>query len=204
MDPQGRLGWVRTWLAVIMAALLAAACAAPKSELPEYGAAPAFTLMDQQGQTVSSDDLRGRVALVSFIYTSCTDVCPMISASMQRTQERLKAEGLLGTKAVLLSITVDPVRDTPPVLAAYADRFAADPANWRFLTGNPEVVRRLVHDGFKQGVEEHPGAAAGREIVHGGRIVLVDSRGQVRAYLPSDAFDVEGAVREVKLLAASS
>jgi protein SCO1/2 len=185
-------------LAVLAFAL--AACGPAGSDLPVLGNAPDFALLDQQGRTLSTSDLRGRVALVNFIFTTCADICPMLSASMQRTQEKLRADGLLGSRAVLVSITVDPQRDTPPVLAAYAERFGADPEAWRFLTGNPELVRQLVNEGFKVGAMPGQAGEPGRDIVHGSRFVLVDSKGQVRAYLPGDNFDVEGAVREVQRL----
>lgn len=189
------------WLGMAAALLaLMTACGPSGSALPVLGTAPDFALLDQQGRVVTAGDLRGRVALVDFIYTTCTDVCPLLTASMQQTQERLRAEGLLGGKAVLVSLTVDPQRDTPAVLAAYAERFGADAEAWRFLTGNPELVRRLVNDGFKIGTAPGQTGTPGRDIVHGSRIVLVDKQGRIRAYLPGDGFDVEGAVRAVQRL----
>jgi len=93
---------------------------------------PDFALTDQNGRTVHTAGLRGKAVAIDFIYTRCPlpDVCPRLSANFALLQRRFSAEDL-----VLLSVTVDPDFDTPPVLADYARRWAAGPA-WHFLTGN--------------------------------------------------------------------
>ena len=91
--------------------------------LPSYGAAPPFALTDQHGQPFGSADIGQRAALVSFIFTTCTEWCPVLSPKLRETQEQLRADGLLGSKVLLLSITVDPKQDTPDKLAAYAQRY---------------------------------------------------------------------------------
>jgi protein SCO1/2 len=98
---------------------------------------PGFRLTDQEGRTTTEEDLRGKVALVNFIYTRCPlpDVCPRLSANFAALQRRF------GDRVLLLSVTVDPDYDTPAVLREYAGRWAADPRGWRFLTGD---VARLA------------------------------------------------------------
>jgi protein SCO1/2 len=93
---------------------------------------PDFRLTDQQGRGVTAADLRGEVVAIDFIYTRCPlpDVCPRLSANFAVLARRFAG------RAVLLSVTVDPDYDTPPVLAAYAKRWNADPRTWRFLTGD--------------------------------------------------------------------
>lgn len=120
----------------------------PDATLSDYGPAPAFALTDQTGRPFSSEQLNGKVAVVGFIYTHCPDICPMLTAQMRQLQNLLAHAGLLGDKAVLVSITVDPERDTPEVLARYAEQFGADPAAWHFLTGDLTTVRQAVVDGF--------------------------------------------------------
>lgn len=159
------------------------------TELPRLRQAPAFSLIDQEGRTVSSDELKGKAYLVSFIYTNCTDICPVLTMQMRSLQTKLQANGLLGTEIDLLSITVDPDRDTPPVLASYAEQHQADTATWRFLTGDLEQIRQVVVDGFLLGLQ--PSSAHSNhanhsqesyEVTHSGRIALVDPTGQIRAY----------------------
>ncbi len=153
------------------------------SDLPVLGAAPPFTLTDQTGQPFGSADVKGRVVIADFIYTRCTDACPLLSATMRDLQERLKTEGLFGSQVVLLSFSVDPQYDTPEVLAQYGQRFHADPAGWRFLTGDVDVVHHLLQDGFKVGAAE-PAAGRGNDpgLLHTSRFVLIDRSGQIRGY----------------------
>jgi len=110
-----------------------AAIAAPKERLHVGDSLPEFRLTDQSGRAVELADLRGKVAAIDFIYTRCPlpDVCPRLSANFTTLQRRFH-----GRDVMFLSVTVDPDYDTPAVLADYAKRWAADPAAWRFLTGD--------------------------------------------------------------------
>lgn len=123
--------------------------AAP-ARLPAYGLVPAFSLVDGGGRRVEGSDLRGMVWVASFIYTHCTDTCPVQSAEMAR----LQAEFADAKDFRLVSITVDPARDTSAVLAQYARRFGADPARWLFLTGGREAIVVLAREGFRLAVAE--------------------------------------------------
>jgi len=109
---------------------------APKEKLRIGDALGDFDLRDLQGRAVGLDDLRGKVLAIDFIFTRCPlpDVCPRLSASFAALQRRFRER--LGNDLMLLSVTVDPEYDTPPVLAEYAKRWGADPRGWRFLTGN--------------------------------------------------------------------
>src|SRR5213593_3762078 len=118
---------------------------APAGErLPTLGPAPAFMLTAQDDRRVSLVDLRGKVLALTFIYTSCVDTCPLLTAKMTGLQTRLGAD--FGPQVVFVSITVDPERDTPEVLRRYAEAHGATAAGWTFLTGSPaeisDVARR--------------------------------------------------------------
>ncbi|MGH7480718.1 MAG: SCO family protein, partial [Longimicrobiales bacterium] len=111
--------------------------------------APGFALVDQTGEAFHSAELAGTVWVGSFIYTSCPDICPTITARLAALRDSLRAEDLLADEVRLVSFTVDPERDTPAVLARYAARFGgATPDAWAFLTGAPADVRRVITDGF--------------------------------------------------------
>jgi len=105
---------------------------AAKEHLAIGAPMPEFRLMDQAGRTVTAADLRGQVVAVNFIYTRCPlpDVCPRLSANFAALAKRFAG------RVSFLSVTVDPDYDTPTVLADYARRWIADPATWRFLTGD--------------------------------------------------------------------
>jgi len=176
----------------------------------DFGAAPAFTLTDQLERPVSSEMFRGKIVVANFIYTSCTDICPLLSTQMQALQERLRQENLLGGQVQLLSFSVDPVRDTPAVLRKYAERHKADPDAWRFLTGPEETVKPLIVDGFHLGVlalppptalpgaHTHDAASGGYEVMHSGRFVLIDQQGQIRTYYNGRELDLERVLRDIR------
>lgn len=120
---------------------------------PVYGRVPAFSLIERSGRPLRASDLRGVVWIADFIYTRCTDTCPLQSAQMAR----LQAEYRDAADLRLVSVTVDPARDTPRVLARYAARFGADPPRWLFLTGDKAAILHLAREGFRLGVEEPVG-----------------------------------------------
>jgi protein SCO1/2 len=181
--------------------------------LATFGEAPAFSLTDQFGRPVSSDELRDKVVVADFIYTTCPDICPLLSIRMQTLQERLREETLLGRHVQLLSFTVDPVRDTPAVLRTYAEQHRADPLAWRFLTGPEGEMRRIVQQGFLLGVQKMaPQASAVSQrvedvhadntyqVMHSTRFVLIDRQGRIRAYYDARELDLERVVHDIHLL----
>jgi len=118
--------------------------AAPSGGAASEATAPDFTLTNQDGQRVTLRQFRGKIVLMNFIYTHCTDVCPLAALKLAKVQEDLKARGWFGTRVVFISMTFDPKRDTPAVLKTYARRFRADPAGWHFLTGPSPAVDRVL------------------------------------------------------------
>jgi protein SCO1/2 len=108
---------------------------APAEKLAIGSALPDFQLIDQDGRTLRTGDLRGKVVAIDFIYTRCPlpDVCPRLSANFGMLQRHFR-DGA-GESLLLLSVTVDPEFDTPVVLAEYARRWGAG-SGWRFLTGD--------------------------------------------------------------------
>jgi protein SCO1/2 len=170
-----------------LAAGLSTLCLACQTqpEMDVFGPAPVFNLTDQTGAVFSSQSLAGRVTLMDFVYTHCTDACPLLSATFQETQRKLAEDN--GSKITLVSLSVDPLHDTPSVLAEYAGQFKADPAKWKMLTGDWDQVYDVV-TGFKLATRPpRPPADApapgGTELTHTTRIVLIDPQLQVRAYL---------------------
>jgi protein SCO1/2 len=179
-----------------VSAVLLVACRA-EEPLPRLWPSPAFVLVDQQGRPFASADLAGRAAMLSFV-THCTDTCPLLTATMAQVQDRLRAEGLLGSKVQLVSVTVDPRRDTPAVLAEYAARFKADLDAWRFLSGAPEAIYAVLA-GFKLNTVQVARASEGADVIpHSNRFVVVDPDGVVRAALPGEEVTSDEIVQTVK------
>jgi protein SCO1 len=158
--------------------------AQPEQRLPTIGAAPDFTLTSQDGAAVRLGDFRGKVVAVSFIYTSCPDVCPMLSDKLARVQDALGPD--FGTKIAFLSITVDPEHDTPAVLKEYAELLDADLAGWSFLTGEPAAVREVAQ---RYGVAVAP--AADGQVDHTLLTTLIDRHGTMRVQYLGYRFDEE-------------
>jgi protein SCO1/2 len=110
--------------------------------LPEIAPAPGFALTSQDGTLVTLEDFRGKVVAVTFIYTSCVDSCPVLTAMMVYVEDLLGHD--FGAKVVFVSITVDPGRDTPELLKQYAHTFGANLAGWSFLTGTSSVIKEVT------------------------------------------------------------
>jgi protein SCO1/2 len=121
---------------------------ASSARLPVYGSVPDFTLIDQRGRPLGKADLAGKIWVANFIFTNCPNECPLMTAEMAKLQADLADVPELR----LVSITVDPQHDTPPILSQYAARFQAEPERWFFLTGDKGTIYRLAREGFRLGV----------------------------------------------------
>ena len=172
-----RLGWVGAFLLFVLAVAMGysmwqASVRRDVEQLPVIRAVPEFSLTDQDGRTVTKDDLRGKIWIADFIFTQCAGPCPLMTARMLEMQK-----ALVKTPDVkLVSVTVDPENDTPEVLKAYAEANFADPERWKFLTGDKAVIEKLVTEGFMQHLSEEDG-----EPVHGTMFLIVDGNGMVRS-----------------------
>src|SRR3954463_2490349 len=117
--------------AILTMTALLGADAAPASRLAVIQQAPDFTLTTQAGDALRLSDLKGKVCLVSFVFTTCNGSCPATTHRLGQVQTALEKGGLTkGDRVRLLSITLDPARDTPEVLRRYMKLYDADPATW--------------------------------------------------------------------------
>ena len=154
--------------------------------------APDFALVNQDGTRVSLHQFRGRLVILTFIYTHCPDICPLTTAKLVRVQNELKKRGWFGKKVVLLSMTFDPQRDTPAVMKAYAAKFKVDHAGWHFLSGPPGTVMKVVQ---AYHVPVRPSAKPGR-IDHGLPTLVIDPQGRILGFYNPD-FDPQDVVRDL-------
>jgi protein SCO1/2 len=181
-----------------------------------YGEVPDFVLTERSGRRITRADLLGKVWIANFIYTQCRETCPLQSATLARLQAEFASEEDLR----LVSITVDPERDTAEVLSRYAERYRADQVRWLFLTGDKRAIYLLAKDGFRLGVvDPDDQAQAGGWlralgpapvlathgskglVIHSSRLVLVDRQARIRAYhLPDDEQSLERLRRNLRIL----
>lgn len=154
--------------------------------LPSYGTVPNFELTNQDARSFGSQDLAGKIWIADFIFTTCPGPCPIISTRMSELQKPLAKSDIH-----LVSFTVDPEKDTPEILHAYADKLRKEPFRWDFLTGPLETISSLSRDGFKLAIAagEEPGTGP----VHSTRFVLVDRIGTIRGYY--DALAPDGVTK---------
>ncbi|HEX5059434.1 MAG TPA: SCO family protein [Kofleriaceae bacterium] len=178
-------------------------CRPEHKALPDLGEVPAFTLTDQTGQPFSDEALRGKVSIVSFIFTRCDTICPVISMKMARIQEKTFD---IGRDIKLLSFSVDPNYDTPERLAAYAKKYGADPERWRFVTGPYDKVHSLIEGPFMTSmlrVEDRPSGVP--DIQHGGYFLLMDTKMHIRGVYDSDIINqLEALMRDARYLVRTS
>jgi protein SCO1/2 len=168
----------------------------PASRLAVIGPMPGFTLTTQTGEKVHHTDLEGKVLLVSFVFTTCNGSCPATTHRMGQVQAELQKRGLLKDgKVRLLSITLDPERDTPEVLANYMRLYDADATSWTFLTGTPPEVRKVIS---AWGMWARP--AANGQLDHPSRVFLIDRRGRIREIYNLSFLKANWVADDVELL----
>lgn len=178
---------VWTLLGVVMVAVVAAffTSAGKRSSLPTYGSVQPFTLTNQLGETVSLQDLKGRVWVADVIFTRCAGPCPKMTEEMSTIQRAFPA----GAELRFVTLTTDPEHDTSRRLKDYSEKFAADPARWYFLTGpKSELLANLAIGSLKlSAVEKEKELQQDPNdlFIHSTVFVLVDKTGKIRAFYES-------------------
>jgi protein SCO1/2 len=167
---------------------------APAAVLPKYWTLPDFALTERSGQPLRGADLAGKVWVADFFYTTCPGPCPMLSSRFSEVQKALGP----APDVRLVSISVDPEKDTPAVLQQYAERFQAG-AGWLFATGDKAAIYTLAREGFKLPIAE--ATAEGAPITHTTRLVLVDRAGAVRGFYEGGTPEsVQELLRDIRRL----
>ena len=168
-----------------------------RSGLPKLGIAPEFALPNEEGGETRLADLRGKVVVVNFMFTNCPSLCSVLTAELALLQEALAEEH--GNDVHFVSITVDPARDSPEVLRAFAQAMHYHPETWDFLTGDAEQIRRIAMD---YGVAYTNGA--GTPIRHNLLTTVIDRRGQIRVQYMGETFDPDGLFADIRDLAGGA
>lgn len=170
------------------AAILLTSCSS--KPLPSFGAVPEFKLTAQTGREFNSATLKGSVWVVDFMFTNCAGPCPRMTAHMRKIATEFAGRSDLR----FVSFTVDPARDSPEVLNAYAAKFHADPERWSFLTGPQPVLNHLGRHVFL--LNDVDGS-----LDHNTRFVLVDRKGTIRGFYPTlDSKSIDRIVTDIKAL----
>ena len=177
--PQHRLAWIA--LIAFIIALFGAAFVnrinAEAGKLPVRRQLNDFELIDQDNQPVTKKSLKGHVWVASFIFTSCSVNCVQITNGMIELNKKLAA----APDIQLVSFSMDPDTDTPPVLKRYAKTRGAESSRWHFVTGKKDDIYRLTREDFQLAVVES-GGSKDEPIVHSSHLALVDRTGRIRGY----------------------
>ena len=185
------------------------------NKLPDYGALPEWTFVDENERPIGSAQLRGKPWVANFLFTSCPGACPLLAQATMQLQDRLKTwlpkSGPM--PAAIISITVDPVTDTPERLRSFGGTFKADPAIWSFVRGEYAEMEALVTGGFHQAlirddrdreleVEKDPVIAQATPIdtAHSVKFVLVDAEGRIRGFYEQDARSLDRLSNDLRRL----
>ncbi|HEV3021629.1 MAG TPA: SCO family protein, partial [Pirellulales bacterium] len=141
-------------------------------------------------------DYRGKVVLVSFIFTTCNGTCPATTHRMAKLHQECARRPELKDAVQFLSISLDPARDTPEALRGYMRLYEIDGGNWAFLTGTSKEVQPVL---AAWGMWAKP--AANGQLDHPSRVYLVDRRGRIREIYNLDFFRQQWVLEDVRLLA---
>ncbi|MFZ2648690.1 MAG: SCO family protein [Burkholderiaceae bacterium] len=174
------------------------AALASEPHLAAIRQAPDFTLTNTRAQQVRLAQLRGRTVLLAFIFTHCSSACPMLSYRMGLLQARLAKAGLFPARIALLSVTVDPQRDSAEVLERYARRFHARPG-WHFLRDEPERLQPVLAD-----YDEWTKRLASGDVDHPARLYLIDPSGRIREIYSLAFFDEGQALVDIEAIERES
>jgi protein SCO1/2 len=157
------------------------------------GRAPELALVNQSGQPLTLRELRGKVVLLTFTYSTCAEVCPLITAAMVTLQQHLTAAER--QQVFFLSVTAHPDVDTPEVLHAYAQCLGVDLASWAFMTGPPPAVQ-AVWQAF--GLTVKPRATGA--VDHPAWTFLIDREGMVQYRYLGSLLEVETIMEDMRAL----
>ena len=146
-----------------------------KAELVKFERVPLFKFENQYGKFITNEDYRDKVYVVEFFFTSCPTICPIMNENMVKIQNEFYGNPSFG----IVSISIDPERDSPEVLKAYADQKGATLKNWNFLTGKKDEIYSFSNDGFRLYAGENKDAEGGFE--HSGLFALIDKDGFIRS-----------------------
>ena len=219
-----RAGAPRRWAAALLLTLIALFACVPApvefqgTRLTAGESVPSFELTDQFGRSADSGDFRGRVVLLTFLYTHCPDVCPIVTGQLRKVNEALEAEA---SEIALVAISVDPERDTVEAALDYSDKWRMS-ERWEYLVGSRDELREVWAAFYVDPVEidqDEEGsesqavgeAAAGsvdalrqdlRErylVTHSAPVYLIDREGVMRVVF-TPPLDVDAIVHDVRLL----
>jgi protein SCO1/2 len=144
------------------------------SNLVKIGPAPKFDLINQENVKVTNETYKGKVYILEFFFSTCPTICPKMNQSMLQIEKTFFGNPNFG----MVSITIDPEKDTAAVLKAHRELLGVESSNWNFLTGDKKYIFDLANKGFNLYAGENKNVTGGFE--HSGLFALIDKKGTIR------------------------
>jgi protein SCO1 len=170
--------------------------------LPVYGEqghrTHPFSFTDQEGRPFTSEDAEGKILVVEYFFATCKGICPKMNENLNKVYQQFK-----GNKEILfLSHTVDPEEDSAAALKQYSLQFEADPAQWKFLTGDKkELYDKARYSYLISAQDDTAGVSIDKDFIHDNHFVLVDRHGHIRGmYDGLDFVEVSKLINDLKSL----
>ena len=165
----------------------------PAPRLAVIRPAPDFKLIDLNSQPVTLKQFHGKAVLVAFFFTTCNGTCPATTARLAKVQEELARHSALKDRVQILSVSIDPERDTPEKLRGYMRLYDVDPGNWTFITGAVGDVRRTL-EAWGMWAK----TAANGQLDHPSRVYLVDPKGRIREIYNLDFLRAPWVIEDIQ------
>jgi protein SCO1 len=160
-----------------------------------YQYIPPFSLVNQDSQVITNQNVLGKICVVDFFFTSCPTICPVMKKEMIRVYEKYKGN----SQIIILSHTIDPEFDTISLLKDFATRLGADGKQWMFLTGNKDSIYHLAEQGYY--ATAMPDSTEPGGYVHSGGFILIDKEQRVRGiYDGTNSKSVDELLRDMDIL----
>ena len=157
-----------------------------------------FSFTNQDGRTITNDDVKGKTYVAEYFFTTCKGICPKMNANLEKVYARYKNT----PNFLILSHTVDPDNDSVPVMKAYALKHGADSKNWWFLTGNKKQLYKLARESYLVDDGTDTGAD---DFVHTQWVALVDKEARIRGlYEATKMSDIDKLNADIERLMAES
>ena len=162
----------------------------------EYHTIPDFELINQEGNSISTEDWSGKIVIVNFFFTHCPAICPKMTSSLKIVQYAFRKDG---NDILINSISIDPERDNPERLKSYAQKFSIDIHNWQLMTGDKKEIYKLARSGFM--IVATDGDGGPEDFIHSEKLVLVDKQKRIRGYYDgTNLNEVNNLIHDIKKL----
>ena len=156
-----------------------------------------FQLVNQLGDTITNRDFENKIYLIDFFFTSCPSICPKVTKQMLRLYDHVREYD----DVILVSTSIDPIRDTPEVLKRYADNLNIDDSRWLFLTGDKDEIMELANEDYFVTALVAPDVPGGFD--HSGKIILLDKSARIRGFCEgTESESVSGMMKMIDQLRA--